>query len=284
MHTVLELLTMTTGFFEKKAIESPRYNAEMLLAFVLHCRRIDLYLMFDKPVGKAETDQYRELIKKRSENFPLQYLLGSVEFYNVSLQVNQSALIPRPETELLVEEVIEAAKGKGQCRILDIGSGSGNIPVALGHNLKDAEIVSIDISNDALNLAKENAESYGLNSRIRFECMDIFANEIENLGVFDIIVSNPPYVSQSEFQGLQAEIVRYEPRNAVTDEGNGYRFYNRICGLCGVLLTAGGSLFFEAGKDQFTEIVAIMEKNNLSEIRVVKDLQGIERIITGKKI
>lgn len=281
MLTVLDLLTKTTAYFEKKQIESPRYNAEMLLAFVLHCRRIDLYLMFDKPVAEADIDSYRELLKKRGENHPLQYLIGSVEFYNVTLKVNQSALIPRPETELLVETVIESAKGRETCRILDIGSGSGNIPVALGHNLKQAEIVSVDISPDALQLCKENSAQYNLEERLTFACMDVFSDDLFSFGRFDYIISNPPYVSKEEFGTLQPEIVKYEPRNAVTDEGDGYRFYNRISAIAPRLLAAGGMLLFELGITQHAVVMDMMQKNGFSDIKIHKDLQGIERVISG---
>ncbi len=283
MHTVLELLQLTTGYFEKKQIESPRLNAELLLSHTLLCRRLDLYLMFDKPVKETELTAYREFVKQRGERVPLQYLVGDVEFYGLKFKTAKGALIPRPETELLVEKCLEAAVSFPDARILDIGCGSGNIVISLCANLENSSITAIDISEDALSLAVENAKAHILSERISFKKKDVLNEDCADLGQFDIIVSNPPYVKQADYAALQEEIVKYEPSIAVTDYADGFTFYRRIITLAEKLLNPRGILFFEMARDQTETIMELMRENNFTDIAVYKDLQSIERVIRGVK-
>jgi len=168
MLTVLESITLSTEYLKNKGIESPRINAELLLANILNCKRLNLYLLFDRPLTDEETAKYRELLKRRSKFEPLQYIIGNVEFYGLDFYVNPSVLIPRPETELLVEAIIDIYKDYDPVNILDVGTGSGNIAVALAKNIINSYITAIDISEDALKTAKGNAVLNSVDNKIDF--------------------------------------------------------------------------------------------------------------------
>ena len=283
MTTVLEVLKLTTEYFEKKKIESPRVNAEILLAEVLKCKRIDLYLSFEKPLNEEELALYRELIKKRSSHIPLQYIIGNVEFYGLKLLVNENVLIPRPETELLVETILQNHQQTNELKILDIGSGSGNISLALARNLSKSFITGIDVSQKAIELSFQNKEIHHLEN-VDFNRFDILQDDLEKLGTFDIIVSNPPYVSKNDFDLLEPELRLYEPRIALTDESEGTTFYKEIISKSESLLNKPGYIYFELGKDQFQKISQLLTDNKFSNIKIIKDYSGIERIISGEKI
>ncbi len=282
MLTVLESINLSTEYLEKKGIESARTNAEMLLASILRCKRLDLYMSFNRPLSEREKSKYREFISRRGTFEPLQYIIGDVEFYGLTLKVNESVLIPRQETEILIEEIINSVNIKKKIEILDIGSGSGNIALALGKNLSNAKIIGIDISDDSIQLAKSNAELNNLNDNVNFFKLDIFDYDISKAkNKFDIIVSNPPYVSNDEYNTLQKEIIEYEPAVAVTDYSDGYKFYEYITKISRDLLTRGGTLFYEIGKGQAEKVISILERNGFSDIRVKKDYAEIERVISG---
>ena len=284
MLTVLEAIKLATEYFEKKQIESSRINAELLLADILKCRRLDLYLKFDQPLKEDEVNRYREYIFRRGKYEPLQYITGSVEFFGLNLKVNPSVLIPRPETEILVETILNHNKESIGLSILDIGTGSGNISITLAKFLQQSKVVSIDVSTESINVAKENALLNQVNGNVEFVSKDIFEELLFDTLNFDIIVSNPPYVGNNEYPTLQKEIIEYEPRNAVTDEGDGLKFYKRISNVSKELLTEGGKLYFEIGKGQSKDIYDIMNQNRFSEIQIVKDYQNIDRVIYGTKI
>jgi len=282
MLTVLESINLSTDFLEKKGIESARTNAELLLASILNCKRLDLYMSFNRPLSENEKVIYRDYIARRGKFEPLQYIIGDVEFYGITLKVNNSVLIPRPETEILIEEVINSVNQDDKLKILDIGSGSGNISLALAKNLPNALVVGIDISDEAVKLAKSNAEVLDLGSQVEFYKLDIFNyNETEIKEPFDIIVSNPPYVSDEEFTTLQKEIVEYEPSFAVTDNSDGYKFYEHITKISKELLREEGTLFYEIGQGQTERVVKILEQNSFSEIKIKKDFAEIERVVSG---
>lgn len=283
MATVLELLTLTTDYFAKKEIESPRLNAELLLSHVLECKRLDLYLWYDKPVGDKEVVAYREAVRQRGLRVPLQYITGTTEFYGMKFKVNTHTLIPRPETELLVEHVLSFAKNMNVSSILDIGTGSGNIAIALARELPEARVTAVDVSDDAILMAKENAETYAVENPVAFLQLDIAADAVQLPGTYSIIVSNPPYVSFDEYQRLQKEVVEYEPKHAVTDFGDGLKFYRIISKLAAASLNPGGLLFFEMGYGQAADIQALLSNDGFTGIEVFKDYQGIERVIKGEK-
>ncbi len=282
MLTVLNAITLATEYFEKKGIDSPRTNAEILLANILNCKRLDLYLRFDQPLKETEVELYRQFIARRGKYEPVQYIVGNTEFYGLNIDVNPSVLIPRPETEILVETILNKSNTMDDARILDIGSGSGNISIALGKNFPDAEIISLDISDEAINLAQHNANKNNV-SNIKFVKGSIISTGILNDQQFDIIVSNPPYVSIEEYPGLQKEITLYEPVNAVTDNEDGLKFYRKISEFSMERLVDGGSLFFEIGMGQLNHVNSIMKENGFKEINIVKDYQQIDRVIYGIK-
>ncbi len=283
MHTVLELIKLSAEYFEKKNIESARLNAELLLAHVLSCKRLDLYLMFDKPIQETELTTMRELLRKRGERVPLQYLLGEVEFYGLPFNITPAALIPRPETELLVEKCLDAGKLLENPSILDIGCGSGIIAVCIAKHLSSATLDALDISVDAIALAKENAEKNSVHERISFIQADIKDGSARLQNNYDIIVSNPPYVSKEEYVTLQEEIVKHEPSFAITDSDDGYSFYRLIAAKSAELLKSNGLLFFEMGKDQSEQIREIMISNNFTDVIIYKDYEAIDRVIQGRK-
>lgn len=283
MLTVLEAIQLSTEYLEKKGIESARTNAELLLAGILNCKRLDLYLKFDRPLDENEKQVYRNFISKRGNFEPLQYILGETEFFGLRFLVNPSVLIPRPETEILLETIIEESDSNTNLRILDIGSGSGNIPIVLAKNLKNADIISIDISDEAIKTAEMNAEINEVKERIEFKKFDVFNVGINELGAFDIIVSNPPYVDKDEMMNLQKEIVDFEPHSAVTDGHDGYKFYERITNVSQFILKEEGKLYFEVGQGQYKKVLSLLEKNNFFENKVIKDYQDIERVVSGIK-
>lgn len=281
MINVLTALQKSTKFLEEKNIESPRMNAELLLADILKCNRLDLYLSFDRPLKDNEADLYREFIIRRSKFEPLQYITGMVEFLDLKLHLTKDVLIPRPETELLAEETINFAKSKNSQNILDVGTGSGNISIALAKHLNGVNITSIDISIAAIALAKQNAEYNEIKNSVNFEVADIF--NYKPLQKFDLVISNPPYVSKENFSTLQKEIIDYEPAEAVTDNSDGLKFYRYIIENSDLLLKEKGYLIFEFAEGQSDQIKALMEKNNFNLIKIIKDYQNIERIIIGEK-
>ena len=284
MLTVLEALNGASDYLQNKGIKSARLNSELLLAHILNCKRLELYLSFDRPLQKSETDSYRELLKRRSTFEPLQYIISKVEFYGLEFEVNNSVLIPRPETELLVEAVIESVIKDERISILDIGSGSGNIAVALAKNLPSSKIVGLDISEKAVETSIRNAKLNGVENQVMFVQKNILNGIDVQRNEFDVVVSNPPYVSINDFENLDPELRLYEPKIALTDEGDGLSFYRKISVLSRSLLKINGKIFFEIGAGQSKEVESILIENNFANIVIKKDYSDIERIIIGEKI
>ncbi len=284
MLTVLESLELSSKFLDNKGVESARMNAELLLAHILECKRLDLYLRFNQPLNKNETDIYRNYITRRGNFEPYQYIVGDSEFYGLKFIVDKNVLIPRPETEILVETILEKYKKDEELKILDIGTGSGNIPITLAINLPESKVISIDISAEAIKVAEQNRELHDLKSRIGFIKSDILTENLEKYNnTFNIIVSNPPYVKKEEFETLQKEIIEFEPEIAVTDFEDGFKFYKEISKKSKSLLKEKGILFFEVGQGQAEEVKSIMEKNGFTNVEIQKDLSDIERVVLGIK-
>ena len=281
MLTVLEAINRSTEFLEKKNIESPRTNAEHLLAHVLKCKRLDLYLAFDRPLKEDETNIYREFIVRRGKTEPLQYIVGSVEFFGLEFKVNPSVLIPRPETELLIEKILESVNKEDSLKILDIGTGSGNIAVSLAKNLSNSTLTAIDISEDAIEVAEENSELNNINGQISFYKIDFVNEQGFNESNFDLIVSNPPYVSINDYSELSPELKDHEPKIALTDNKDGLNFYSEISKKARTLLNKNGKLFFEVGMGQAEEVKTILIQNSFSDIEIFKDYSNIERVVKG---
>jgi len=257
-------------------------NAELLLAHILECQRLDLYLRFNQPLNKIETDTYRDYISRRGNYEPYQYIVGDVEFYGLKFFVDKNVLIPRQETEILIETILEKYPKDEELKILDIGTGSGNIPISLAVNLPESKVISIDVSAEAIKVAEQNRELHDLKSRVGFIKSDILVDILDKYNnTFDIIVSNPPYVKKEEFGTLQKEITEFEPEIAVTDFEDGLKFYKEISKKSKILLKGNGMLFFEVGQGQAEEVKNIMLENELIDVEIQKDLSEIERVVFG---
>lgn len=258
-------------------------NAELLLADVLGCKRLDLYMRFETEISNEETDKYREHVRRRGKLEPLQYITGYTEFYGLRINVNGNVLIPRPETEILVEEVIKEAGGREGLRILDICTGSGNIPIALKANLPGAEITGVDISAKAIETAKENAGMHGFSGGIKFIEADIREGGLGIEGEYEIITANPPYVTMGEWDEIERGISEWEPKEALTDGGDGTSYYPLILEISEKKLRSGGKVYMEIGTSQAGEIEKKMAEKKYTNIRTISDYREIPRIITGEK-
>jgi len=281
---VVTLLKTSADFLKQKGIDEARLNAEWLLARVLDLKRFDLYLNFDRPVSPKERERYRELIRRRLSGEPLQYILGEMEFFGITLKVDKRALIPRPETELLVEEVInELSKSESLMKILDVGTGSGCIAIALAKTLKASHITAVDSSPDALALAKENAELTGTHEKITFIEADALAPNFAQRFAepFDAIVSNPPYIPIAEKPTLQKELT-FEPEQALFTQ-TGFEFYEKLCADAKTLLKPHGLLAFELHADGSTTVKTIAEKHGFKNIALKKDYSGHIRMLLARK-
>jgi release factor glutamine methyltransferase len=241
MWRILELLKSAEAQLREAGIESPRQDAEWLLAAVLKTNRAGLYMQRDRPLQADQQATFDEFLSRRRQREPLQYILGVGEFYGFELIVTPVVLIPRPETELLVEKVVELASTFPSPRIIDLGTGSGCIAISLAKLLATAHLVATDISEAALEVARENAERYGMASRIEFRRADMTKpQQLSQNEVFDIVVSNPPYVLETERSSILPEIREWEPREALFVEDDGLKFYRAILSFCRQCLRTGG--------------------------------------------
>jgi release factor glutamine methyltransferase len=285
--TCLEILNQAVEKLRSEGIDRPRTNAELLLEAVLNVPKIDLYLNRDRILTPSETEKYNLFIGERISGKPLQYIIGSTEFFGLEFKVNQHVLIPRPETETLVEIVIEHLKNRPSPKIIDIGTGSGVIAVSLAKNIKNSTIFATDISAEALKVAKENAEMNKVEDQIEFLSGDLF-EPLKNKNLeekIDGVVSNPPYVSQEEFDQLPKEIKDYEPIVALKTDQEGTLFHRRIIGNSLDFLSKGGILVLEIGLGQAEKVNRIFrEYPNFQDIEIKKDLGGIDRVAVACKV
>ena len=277
--TVLEVLQSTTGYFQKRNIDSPRLNAEHLLAHVLSRKRMELYLDFDRQVRESELAPLRELLKRRGSGEPLQHLLGTVEFCGRSFRCDKRALVPRPETEQLVELLISHLKSEiASSRIIDVGTGSGVIALTLAAEFPTAEIVGVDISDDALMLARENAERLKLADRVRF----LRSNLLESIQPdFDLIVANLPYVSTDDRQNLSREVL-HDPEVALFAGSRGDELLRQLIQDAPSWLRPGGMLAIEIGIGQSDTLVAALAEKNYRDIFPEKDYSGVIRFLFAR--
>jgi len=286
--TIKKLLDWMTGHFTDKKIDSPRLTAELLLSSVLNMQRIELYMNFDKEVEKANLEKLRDLVKRCLNNEPVQYLIGRTEFYSISLKVSPVCLIPRPETELLVERAIEFLRTRtGTQHVCDLCTGSGCIAVAIAKNFADANIIATDICDQALSVAAENVAKYNLGEKVRLLQGDLFKPVIDQLDgrEFDVIISNPPYISHPELEKLEPKVKNHEPQLALNGGPEGLDIYRRIADEIGNHLKKDGLLLLEIGYLQGQAVKQILEETNLfGEIKVEKDLSNNDRIVSAIKV
>ena len=277
MMSLLEVLKGASEFLGKQGVESPRLNAEHLLAHVLGLKRMDLYLQFDRPLGETERAPLRDLIRRRGTGIPLQHLLGSVEFCGRTFKSDARALIPRPETEQLVERALTYTSLNS---ILDVATGSGVIPLTLALERPDAMINATDISTDALTLARENAVLLGVD-RIVFHEADLIPESLRQ-NSFDLITANLPYIPSSEISTLSRE-VQHDPQLALDGGADGLDLVRRLAPLAYECLTPGGHLLLEIGIDQSDEVMTCLAGHNYRDITALPDYQGILRFIEAMK-
>jgi release factor glutamine methyltransferase len=270
MKTVLEVIQSTTEYFRKHGIESARLNIEHLLAHVLGKRRMDLYLEFDRPLGDRELDPLRLLVKRRAAGEPLQHLLGTVEFLGHTLRCDARALVPRPETEQLCEQLLKFPAPK---RVLDVGTGSGVIAVSLALGWPEAQVEGVDVSDDALSLARENAERLGVVDRLSFYRSDLLS-AVE--GTFDLLVANLPYIATEEIASLRVE-VRRDPHLALDGGPDGLRLIERLADETPRVLK--GRLALEIGHGQAAATSELLRARNFKDIEASSDYQGRERFV-----
>ena len=277
--TVLEVLQSTTGYFQKRNIDSPRLNAEHLLAHVLGRKRMELYLDFERAVRESELAPLRELVKRRGTGEPLQHLLGTVEFCGRSFRCDKRALVPRPETEQLIELLITHFKSEiADSRMIDVGTGSGIIALTLAAEFPKAEIVGADISEDALMLARENAERLGLADRVHF----LQSNLLESVRPqVDLIVANLPYVSTEDRQNLSREVL-HDPEVALFAGARGDELMRQLIAQAPSWLEPGGMLAMEIGIGQSEALVAALAEKNYRDISTEKDYSGVIRFLFAR--
>lgn len=286
---VKSLLEVSEGYLKERHIEAPRLTAEVLLAHQLGIERIQLYLNFDKPLTKHEVDGYRRLVKRRVNHEPTQYITGVQEFWSLEMKVDHHVLIPRPESEVIVETAIEklsqsSSISKKVLNILEIGTGSGAISIALAKELSNVSIYASDISSDALRTAASNAERHNVSEKIKFIKGDLFPSIKDRAGPFDMIVSNPPYVSREDFLTLAPEIRDHEPKLALDGGKKGLYFIDKIIRNGAEYLQSGGWLIIEMSPEQTVEALLIIEKTGLySKAGRITDYSGLYRLTAAQK-
>jgi len=277
--TVLKVLESTTAYFKKRKIDSPRLNAEHLLAQVLGCKRIELYLEFERDLGEAELALLRERVRRRGRGEPLQHLLGTVEFCGRTFLCDKRALVPRPETEQLVELLISKFQFlHSNFRVLDVGTGSGVIVLTLAKEFSEAEIFAVDISEDALALARENAERLGLNQRVRFKKSNLL-RDIE--GTFDLIVANLPYIAARDRRILSREVL-HDPEGALFSGKRGDELVRELIGQAPARLRPGGMLALEVGLGQGEALFSTLAGKNYRDICLKNDYSGRPRFLFAR--
>ncbi len=274
---IIDLLKVTEEHFKKNNIENPRLNAELLLCNTLGTKRINLYLDFEKPLNEVEITSFREKVKRRLTGEPLQYILGEAEFYGLKFNVNPSVLIPRPETELLVDKALEVIHSNllENPAILEIGTGSGCISIAIASKVL-CNITAIDYSERALKVATENSELNNTSSRITFVQKD-FLTDFTEFAKYDLVISNPPYIALSDMNSLQTEVT-FEPKQALTDNADGLTFYRKIFELA-VNTTKGIKILLEIGDGKKEKIEALIKEYELPKYEFYKDLLNIDRVL-----
>ena len=275
--TVLEVLQSTTAYFKKRDIESPRLNAEHLLAHTLQRRRIELYLEFERPLAETELAPLRELVRRRGQGEPLQHLLGTVEFAGRVFLCDKRALVPRPETEELVE-LLKPKIQSSKSRIVDVGTGSGVIALTLAAQFPEAEVDAVDISDDALALARENAARLGLEGRVRFAKGNLLT-EIQ--GAFDLIVGNLPYVATGDRPALSREVL-HDPEVAVFAGERGDELVRELINTARDRLRPGGMLALEVGIGQADNLALLLTEKNYHDIASIRDYCGVTRFLFGR--
>ena len=281
--TILRVIQWTTDYFKEKNVEEPRASAEILLAQVLKLKRIQLYLNYDKPLHTEELSRYKDYIKQRVAGKPVQYITGTQEFWSIPLRLTSAVLIPRPESELLVERGVQAVSETYRPLILEIGTGSGAISIALAKEIESAFIVGTDISCQALSVAKQNRDRAGVSERLSYIQCDLLKC-MRPKNHFHLIVSNPPYVSEEEYENLPTSIKSFEPQKALLAGKEGLDILKPLIHQAHNYLLPGGYLLLEIGAGQGDAVLAITRDLGVyREISIIKDYAGKNRVLSAQK-
>ena len=278
--TVNEVIQRGTQFLQRHGVDSPRLQSELLLAHVLRLPRLQLYLNHERPVAEPELGAVRALVQRRAKREPLQHLLGSTSFCGLEVSVSPAALIPRPETETLVERAVAALQrlGQGEPAVLDFGTGTGCVALALAAQCPAARVHALDISVTALTLARANAERHGLATRVHFHQGDAFRALPTGLR-FNLLVSNPPYIPTAEIATLQPEVRDFDPHAALDGGADGLDFYRLLAVESPAWLQAGGGLFAEFGDGQAEAVARLFTDAGWTRVAAHCDLDGRQRVI-----
>jgi len=285
--TLLELLTSAQAYLRDRGIETARLDAELLLGHCLGLDRVGLYCAHDRPVLDPERDAFRDLVRRRASGEPVAYIIGRRDFWTLTLEVARGVLIPRPETEVLVEHALAflATLQRGQPRVLDVGTGSGAIACALAAEMPRLDVVAMDASGQAVACAQANAVRLGLSGNVRV-VQGAFPGDCPRDGArYDLIVSNPPYIACGEIAGLAPDIRDYEPREALDGGGDGLAAYRCWIPHCAPLLAQGGALMFETGHGQAAAVRGLLEADgHFGGIDVVRDYSRLERVVMCRRV
>ena len=293
---VIDLLKTTEQYFSEKSIENPRLNAELLLGNALKMNRVELYMAYERPLSDNELNDFREKVRRRGLFEPLQYITGNTEFMGFPFKVNRHVLIPRPETEILVETILEMKNEIGKDAVfLDVGTGSGCIPISLAKLWPEGKYFALDISSEALKVALDNTRLNNLeaflyfsgedaaqqNGQLLFMKHDIFEEQMPHIMQnITVLISNPPYIAIDEMSTLPAEVRDYEPEVSLTDNSNGLSFYRRLFEMAaGEYFPELKYLFLEMSGSQPNRIVQLAAEYKFNNIGIRKDLTGIERVL-----
>ena len=275
---VIDLIHWSESYFKEKAFSNPRSEIEWLLCSLLKCGRLDLYMRFEEPLSKRQLSTLRSWVKRRLKQEPLQYITGSCDFYGREFLVNSKVLIPRPETERLIEESIRSLQSIQNPKILDIGTGSGCIGITMAKERKDSLVVGLDRSEESLKVAKKNSTVLNANN-ISFIQMDIL-NEYPK-DRFDLIISNPPYVPKNDMLGLMKDVRGFEPDIALTDFSDGLTFYKRFVNILANITKESSTIVLEVGLgDHPDNVLSILKESGYSDIRITNDYNGDRRVFS----
>ena len=281
--TIGVLLDKATKFLAEKGSESPRLDTEVLLSHALACKRIELYTRHDEAATEESRQKFRDLVRQRIEGCPVAYLVGRKEFFSLEFEVNRAVLIPRPDTECVVDECLRLAKGMTEPRILDIGTGSGCLAVAVARHHKTAQVTAVDLSREALTVALANAARHQVAERIRFLQGDLF-HPIPTGETFDIVLSNPPYIPRGEIEKLERGVCNYEPHLALDGGPDGYAIFDRLIAETAGYLKAGGYLIVEIGSPQEGPARERIDRQGGYELaKTIRDGSGHPRVLRARR-
>ncbi len=284
--TLLRLLETTTKYFSDKQIQSPRIDAELLLAHILEKRRIDLYVAYDQPMTDAETDRYRDAVKRRARGEPVQRICEETEFYSLPIKMEPGVLIPRPETELLVDQAVAFARrldGEATLRVLDAGTGTGAIAIALARHVPAARILAVDLATEAVACAKSNAERNDVSDRVQIIHGDWAEVLADQSAPFDLILANPPYVTTAEMDELPVEVRDHDPGLALHGGDDGLDPYRTLIPPAARALREGGALLLEISDTISNGVVNMLKNEALTKVTTSRDYAGHERVASARK-